>query len=127
MRSIMGGKIGLLRERDGKVVAFFHVFADAFDARFDDVITGGAADDVEHFQDRHAAADELREGAGETRHADLVNERTEDRQLQLPACPRAVCRALERRKVRMPKNTPPTPRIRKYHSPRMKSLTSIRN
>ena len=52
---------------------------------FDNVIAGGAADDVEHFQDRHAAADELRKGARETRHANLVNERPKDRQLQLPA------------------------------------------
>ena len=68
-----------LRKRDRKIVAFLHVVADAFDACLDNVIAGGAAHDVEHFEDRNAAADQLREGARKTRHANLMNERPEDR------------------------------------------------
>ena len=36
--------------------------------------------DIEHFQDRHAATDQRCECAGETRQADLVSNRPEDRQ-----------------------------------------------
>ena len=43
-----------------------------------------AAHDVEHFQDRHAAADQLSKGSGEARHADLMHERSEDRELEFP-------------------------------------------
>ena len=49
------------------------------------MIAGSATDDVEHFEDRHAAADELRERPRKARHANLMKERPENRELQLPA------------------------------------------
>ena len=107
MRTIIGGKIGFLERADRKIVAAFHIFADAFDARLDDMITRSAGDDVDDFQNWNTAANQLRESARETRHTDLVDERTEDRQLQLPAIPDCLPR-FERRKVRMPKKTPAT-------------------
>src|SRR5262249_53491153 len=78
-------KDGLLRHCDGKVVAFLNIVCDRLDAVFDDVITSRAADDIEHFQDRDTAANELRKRSSKSRHANLVHERTEHRQLQLPA------------------------------------------
>src|ERR1700731_2109857 len=42
------------------------------------------ADDVEHLKNRHAAADELRESARKSRHANLVHKRSKDGELELP-------------------------------------------
>jgi hypothetical protein len=49
------------------------------------MVAGGTADNVEHFQNRHAAADELRKGPGEPRHANFMHKWSEDRQLEFPA------------------------------------------
>src|SRR5438128_12481626 len=51
------------------------------------MIAGRTTNDVEHFQDRNAAADQLGKGPRKTRHANLMNERTEDRQLEFPTVP----------------------------------------
>src|SRR5260370_13439504 len=74
-----------LRHRDGEVVTFFDIFSHALNALFHYVITGGATDNLQHFQNWYAAADELSKGPRETRHANFVRERAEHRQFQLPA------------------------------------------
>ena len=49
------------------------------------MITGGATDNLQHFQNWDATANELSERARKTRHANLMHERSEHRQLQFPA------------------------------------------
>ena len=94
---------------------------------FDHEIAGGPAHDVEHFEDRNAAADELRKGARKTGHANLMNERTENRELELPAIPELLAARRTQKGAHAENDVPPMPRTRKYHFARTKSLTSIRN
>src|ERR1700692_4076702 len=49
------------------------------------MISRRPTDDVEHLKDRHATADKLGEGARKSRHANLVHERPENWQFELPA------------------------------------------
>ena len=49
------------------------------------MVTGRAAHDVEHLQNWHTAANELGKCPRKSRHTNLVHERTEHRQLELPS------------------------------------------
>ena len=51
------------------------------------MIAGRTAHDVEHFEDRNATADQLREGPRKAGHANLMNKRTENRELEFPTIP----------------------------------------
>src|ERR1039457_3516529 len=78
---------GMLGERLGNAFAALDVGGGGLDGLFQDRVADGLGNNLQHLQDRHAAADERRQRAGETGEADFVRDGAEDGQLDAPFVP----------------------------------------
>src|ERR1017187_3705796 len=74
------GKDGVLAQRGGDALAAFDVGRGGLDGFFQDRIADGLRDNLQHLQNRHAAAHERRQRARETDEADFVRNLAEDRE-----------------------------------------------
>src|SRR5439155_5507034 len=79
-------------QRGGDAFAAFDVGGGDLDGLLHDDVADGLGDDLQHFEDGHAAADERGERAGEAREADLVRDLTEDGELDAPRVPEFASR-----------------------------------
>ena len=73
----MGGKRSGGFERRGDGFAFFDAFMDGVNGVADDDVAGGFFDDGQRLQNRHAAADQSAERAGEAGDGDFADDRAE--------------------------------------------------
>jgi len=64
----------MLGQRGGDALAALDVHRGGFEGVFHDDVADGVLHDAEHFQNRHAAADQGRHGAGEAGEADFVGD-----------------------------------------------------
>ena len=87
MRMIMVGKTGCLPRAAEMLSPRSMSAAASLDGFFHDDVADGLGDDLQHFQDGHAAADQRGQGAGEAGQADLVGDGAEDGQLDAVRVP----------------------------------------
>ena len=73
------GENRVLRERGGNAFAAFDIGGGSFDGFFHDGVADGLRDDLQYFQNRHAAAHQRGQRAGEARETNLVGDDAEDR------------------------------------------------
>src|SRR5208282_5318595 len=75
------GENGVFGQRLGNAFAALDVAGGGLDGLFQNRVADGLGNNLQHVQNRHAAADERRQRAGETGEADLVRDGAEDGQL----------------------------------------------
>ena len=81
------GENRVFAERGGNAFAAFDVGGGGLDGLFHDDVADGLGNDLQHFQNRHAAADERGQRAGETGETDFVGDGAKDRQLDAVRVP----------------------------------------
>ena len=82
------GENWVFGEGGGDAFAALDVAGGGLDGFFHDGIADGLRNDLQHFQNRHAAADQGRERAGETREANFMGDGAEDGELDALAIPK---------------------------------------
>ena len=92
MRMIMVGKTGCLPSAAGNALAAFDVDGGGLDGFFHDDVADGLGDDLQDFQNRHAAAHQRGERAGEPGQADFVRDGAENGQLDALGVPEFAAR-----------------------------------
>ena len=86
------GENRVLAERGGNAFAPFNVEGGGLDGFFHDDIADGIGDDLQHFQDGHAAANERGERAREADQANFMRDGAENRQLDAAGIPKQASR-----------------------------------
>src|ERR1017187_1617175 len=86
------GENRVLAERGGNAFAPFNVKGGGLDGFFHDDVADGLRDNLQHFQDGHAATNERGERAREADQADFMRNGAENRQLDAPGIPKHASR-----------------------------------
>ena len=86
------GENRVFAERGGNAFAAFDVGGGGLDGFFHDDVADGLGDDLQHFQDGHAAANERGQRAGEAGQADFVRDGAENGQLDAAGIPEFAAR-----------------------------------
>ena len=81
------GEDRMFSQRGGNAFTAFDVVRGGLDGFFHDGITNGLGNDLQNFKDRHAAADERGQCAGETGETNLVGDGTENGQANTSSIP----------------------------------------
>ncbi len=78
----------MFAQSGGNAFAALDVGGGGLDGFFHDDVADGLGNNLQHFQNRHAAADERRQRARETGQADFVGDGAENRQLDAARIPK---------------------------------------
>src|SRR5450432_543644 len=81
------GENGMFAEGDGDAFTALDVGGGVFDRFFHDDVADGLGDDLQNFQNRHAAADQRSQRARESPQTNLVRDAAKDRELDAARVP----------------------------------------